>query len=296
VKKLQAVYNLNTQRFDLIHGADESEREEIIRAIWKEIKEQSKWHVLEMRLVKKESWLNDLLVLAESENYKTGIWQMDSAPFVTLPQSEDSEKSIEKFSKALKRQFRQELKRRLARLKEQGEVEFVTTRGYQADLMQKYFELEARSWKGRGGTAITNDPNVAGLHNDFARATAANDALFIYELKFKGKTIAMILSITYGRKTFFWKTSFNEEYKRFAPGNLLLKKVLDDCIRNGSWEFDMLCPASDYKKVWESGEYEHVAFYVFQRGLIGSLLWKWKFAVISRLRKFKNKTPQNAAG
>lgn len=33
VKKLQAVFNLNTQRFDLIHGADEGERETIVKAV-----------------------------------------------------------------------------------------------------------------------------------------------------------------------------------------------------------------------------------------------------------------------
>ena len=34
VRKLQAVYNLNTQRFDLIHGADEAEKAPIAQAIW----------------------------------------------------------------------------------------------------------------------------------------------------------------------------------------------------------------------------------------------------------------------
>ncbi len=294
IRKLQAVYNLNTQRFGLIHGADETERKEIIEAIWKEIKSQSKWHILEMRLVVKDSWLNDLLVLAERENYKTGIWQMDSAPFVTLPQGADKETLFEAYNKSLKSSFRLDLKRRLTRLKEQGKVDFVVTRGYQEELMQKYFELEAHSWKGRAGTAVTDDPNVIKLHDDFARAVAANNALFIYELKLDGKTIAMILSIMCGSKTFFWKTSYNEDYGRFSPGRLLLKEVLADCIRNDSNEFDMLCPASSYKKVWASGEREHAAFYIFRRGLIGSLLWRWKFTVISYLRKFKNKKAENA--
>src|SRR4028118_479314 len=109
VKSLEAVYNLNTQRFDLIHGADESERKEIIEAVWKEIKRQPKWQILEMRLVKNDSWLNDLLAVAEGENYRTGIWQMDSAPFVALPQGEDKEKLINEYFSSLKKNFRQDL-------------------------------------------------------------------------------------------------------------------------------------------------------------------------------------------
>ena len=288
-RKLQAVFNLNTQRFDLIHGADETERKEIIEALWKEIKKQKKWNVLELRLVKDGSWLNDLLALAGSENYKTGVWQMDSAPFITLPQGDDKEKLIEDFSKGLKRRFRQELKRRLRRLKELGKVEFVTTREYSPELMQRFFELEARSWKGRGGTAVACDARVEKLHEDFACAVAAENALSIYELKLDGKTIAMSINIKYDQKTVFWKTSFDENYSRFSPGNLVIQEFLTDCIRNGSTELDMLSPATDYKKVWASGEREHFAFYVFQRGIIGYLLWKWKFSVISRLRKFKNR-------
>ena len=292
VGKLQAVFNLNTQRFDLIHGADETERAEIVKAVWNEIKNLSKWRVLEMRLVKKDSWLKDLLAVAESENYRPGIWQMDGAPFVMLPQGDDKEKLIEEHFKNLKKSFRQELKRRLIRLKEQGEVEFVVTRGYSPELLQKYFELEARSWKGRGGTAVACDLKATKLHDEFARAVAAKNALYIYELKLDGKTIAMSLNIKYDRQTVFWKTSFDEEYKRFSLGNLLIREFTADAVRNDSTEIDMLSPATEYKKVWASGEREHAAFYVFRRGISGSLLWTWKFTVISRLRKFKNRAPK----
>jgi hypothetical protein len=291
VRKLQAVFNLNTQRFDLIHGSEESEREEIVRALWNEIKRLPGWDVLEMRLVRKGSWLSRLLELAESENCRTGVWPMDGAPFAALPQGADKEKLIEEFFNGLKRSFRQDLKRRLVRLKEQGAVEFVVTRGYSPELLQKYFELEARSWKGRGGTAVTCDPKVAGLHDDFARAAAAEtrNALFIYELKLDGKTIAMSLNIMYGRQTVFWKTSYDEDYKRFSPGNLLIREFLADAIRNDSVELDMLSPATGYKRVWASGEREHAALYVFRRGILGGLLWKWKFSLIDRLRKFKDR-------
>ena len=294
VRKLQAVFNLQTQRFDLIHGADETERQEIIKILWQEIKKQPKWDVLEMRLVKKDSWLNDLLTLAASENHQTGIWQMDGAPFVTLPKGKDKEKLIDEHFKGLKKHFRQELKRRLRRLKELGRVEFVLTRGYRTELMQKYFELEAQSWKGESGTAVLCDQKAVGLHDDFARAVAAYDALFIYELKLDGKPIAISINIRYDQKTIFWKTSFDEKYARYSPGNLVIQEFLGDCIRHGASELDMLSPATDYKKVWASGEREHAAFYVFRRGIIGNMLWSWKFFILSRLRRFKKTQPIRA--
>ena len=287
VRKLQAVFNLQTQRFDLIHGQGETEREEIVKAIWKEIKKQSKWDVLEMRLVKKDSWLGDLLVLAKSENYPTGIWKMDGAPFVRLPQSDDKEKLIEEYFNGLSKNRRQLLKKKLRYLEELGKVEFAVTRGYSAELVRKYFELESQGWKGRAGTALLADSRAVQLHDDFARATAEKDALFIHELKLNGETIAVYISIMYDRQTIGWKMSYDEEYSRFSPGNLLFREVLNECMRNGSTELDQLSPATYNKSLWASGEYEHVAFYVFRRGVFGYLLWKFKFSAISRLRKYK---------
>lgn len=294
VRKLQAVFNLQTQRFDLIHGKDETERKEVVGGIWNELKNLSKWHVLEMRLVKTDSWINDLLVAAESENHRTGIWQMDGAPFIALPVGDDKEKLKEQFYKSLRKHLRNELCRRLRRLEELGKVEFGKTRDYSPELMEKYFELEAKSWKGRNGTAVTCDPKVAKLHHDFAREVAVRNALFIYELKLDGKTIAMIVNIMYDKQTIHWKTSYDEDYARFSPGNLLFREALYDCIHNDSYEMDFLSPATSNKRFWATGEREHAAFYIFQRGIFGSMLWNWKFSAISRLRRFKSGTPKMA--
>jgi CelD/BcsL family acetyltransferase involved in cellulose biosynthesis len=296
VKKLQAVFNPNSPRFDLIHGGDETEREQIVKALWKEVKKQAKWNVLEMRLVKKNSWLNDLLAFAESEDYLTGIWEMDGAPFVSLPQSDDKEKLIEQFFNALSKNRRQLLKKKLRYLEELGTVEFTVTRGYSAELMAKYFELESHGWKGRAGTAASADLKTARLHDDFARAVAEKNALFIHELKLDGKTIAVYISIMYGKQTIGWKMSYNEEYARFSPGNLLFREVLNECMRNGSIELDQLSPATYNKSLWASGEYDHQAFYIFRRGIFGYLLWKFKFSAIKSLRKYKKNSLKKLFG
>lgn len=287
VKKLQAVFNLHSQRYDLVHGADEEERNEIINAVWTAIKILSKWDVLEIRLVKKDSWLNDLLAAAETENHRTGIWQMDSAPYITLPQAEDKERLIAAYFKGLSKNRRQLLKKKRRYLEEWGSVEFVSTRGYSAALIQRYLALESSGWKGRAGTAVVEDRNAARLYDDFARAVAAQNALLIYELKLDGAAIAMYISIMFDRQTVGWKMSYDENYARFSPGNLLFIEVLNDCMRNGSPELDQLSPATYNKSMWATGEYEHAAFYVFQRGIIGAMLWKWKFSIIGRLRRFK---------
>ena len=157
--------------------------------------------------------------------------------------------------------------------------------------MKTYFDLESKGWKGRGGTAVTDDPSVERLHEEFAREMAANHSLFVYELKLDSKTIAMSLNLRCDHETIHWKTSYDENYSRYSPGNLLFRELVSDCIRNGSPEIDFLSPATPYKRFWASGDREHVAFYLFRPGLIGSLLWSWKFRMIGGLRELKTKTP-----
>ncbi|HQU83307.1 MAG TPA: GNAT family N-acetyltransferase [Pyrinomonadaceae bacterium] len=290
VVKLGAIFNLQSQRFDLVHTADESEKDEILKAIWCEIKRQKGWNVFETRLTYKTSWLSDLLKIAESENYKTGVWEMDSAPFVSLPEGENKSVLIENYFKGLSKNRRKLLSKNLRHLQEIGKVEFCVTHGFSKELVEKYFALEAQSWKARAGTDVNSDEKIKNLHEDFARECAVQNVLFIHELKLDGKTIAMYLSIGFdAKRTIGWKMSFDENYARFSPGNVLFKEVLSECMRRNSTELDMLSPSNYNKKLFASGEREHCAFYIFQKGIYGSFLNFWKFEIVQRLRKFKEK-------
>ncbi len=286
--KLSSIFNLQSQRFDLIHTADENEKDEILKILWKEIKRQTKWSVFETRLTYKKSWLNDLLKLAESENYKTGVWEMDAAPFVTLPSGENKEKLIEDYFQSLSKNRRKLLNRNMRRLQEKGEVKFKLTQGYSKDLIEKYFALEAQSWKAEVGTDVNSDERIAQLHDDFARECADKDALFIHELKLDGKTIAMYISIAFEEnRTVGWKMSFDEEHAQNSPGNLLFKEVLSECMRRNSTELDMLSPANYNKNLFASGTREHAAFYIFQNNFIGKFMHFWKFTAAEKLRDYK---------
>lgn len=291
VTKLGSIFNLQSQRFDLIHTANESEKEEILNALWGEIKRQKGWNVFETRLTYKTSWLNDLLKIAEKENYKTGVWEMDDAPFVTLPEGENKSELIEDYFKNLSKNRRKLLSKNLRHLQEIGKVEFCVTQDFSQELIEKYFALEAQSWKARAGTDVNSDERITNLHEDFARECAAQNVLFIHELKLDGRTIAMYLSIGFDKKrTIGWKMSFDENYARYSPGNLLFKEVLSECMRQNSTELDMLSPSNYNKKLFASGVREHAAFYIFQKGVYGSFLNFWKFSVVSHLRKFKSKS------
>ncbi|MFZ1701751.1 MAG: GNAT family N-acetyltransferase [Pyrinomonadaceae bacterium] len=294
IRKLQAVFNLNTQRFDLIHGADESERKLIAAALWKGIRNQPGWQVVEMRLVDRDSWINDLLAEAERDHYHPGIWEMDSSPFIELPLDDDKEKVAEDYFKGLSKHFKQDLDRRLRRLKEQGQVDFCVTTDYVPALLQQFFDLEKQGWKGRERTSAGNDQRVSGLHDDFANAAGSGGSLFIYELKLDDKPIAMQLRLMFEKQTVCWKTAYDEDYARVSPGNLLFRQFTTEAINRGSSEIDLLSPPSQNKNMWATGKRKNAGFYIFRPGLVGWFCWRWKFTFISRIRQIRSSYRRSA--
>jgi Acetyltransferase (GNAT) domain len=288
VRILRGVFNLNTQRFDLVHGAREDERSEVIENVWTSLRERSDWDVIEFRLVRSDSWLVDVLSQAERAGYRTGLWQMDAAPYIDLSRPGGATDFIEDFFSGPRKHLRRELDRRIRRLHELGELKFIVTIGCSSEKLSTYFALEGGGWKGRAGTAVTDDARVEQLHREFAELLTEKENLVTYELTLDGKTIAMSLNIRDGEKLVHWKTSYDENFSRYAPGNILFRKLLTDCVEQDIKEIDFLSPSTQNKRVWATGEREHTALYIFRRGAIGSLIWVWKFGVVAWLRRLRD--------
>ncbi len=294
VRKLQAVFNPNTPQYDLIHGAKTGERPEIVDAIWKMLESSKGWDVFECRLVRADSWLSELVRTAHARGFPTGVWPMDTAPFVEVPAIQ-ADGSISSFFSGKRKHLGKELARRFKRLEEKGAVDFVVSREYCPEMIERYLELESKGWKGQGGTAAIFDERSAGLLKEFANSMAANGDLLVYELRLESVTIAMSLNIRSGGRVFHWKTTYDEEFSRYSPGNLLFRHLLTECSANGVGEIDFLCPSLPYKTAWATGERDHVAFYIFRPAFIGRMSWIWKFRIISRLRKLKKAYPRLVA-
>lgn len=291
INALSAVYDLNTPRYGLVHGGDDAERREIADALWNALTKSGEWDVLEARLVDTDDWFRDLLERSKTDGSSVGVWQMDPAPYIALPSRENGEQEIDAFFKGSRKHLGKELDRRLRRLRESGSVEFRVSREYSPELIDRYLTLESLGWKGRRGTAAVQHERSSRLHHDFARAVATAGAFYSYELVLDGRTIAMSLNVGLDTTMYHWRTSYDESFSKFAPGNLLFRRLLLDCVDDGVEKIDFLSPSSPYKRTWATGEREHVAYYVFRPSLLGRLARVWKFAVISRLRTFKARYP-----
>lgn len=287
IHAVQAVYDLNTPRFGLVHGREEAEQNAISEALWKALQKVGDWDVLEARMVNSGDRFRSILDRSGQDGNSLGVWQMDPAPYIELPRREGGDQALAAFFKGPRKHLGKELDRRFRRLSELGRVEFRISREYSPELIEEYLRLESLGWKGRRGTAAIQDQRAAELHHNFARSIADIGAFFAYQLVFEHKTIAMSLNVRLAKTMYHWRTSYDETFSKFAPGNLLFRRLLFDCVSDGLTEIDFLSPSTPNKRAWATGEREHVAYYIFRPSMVGRFARLWKFTLISRIRNYK---------
>jgi CelD/BcsL family acetyltransferase involved in cellulose biosynthesis len=124
---------------------------------------------------------------------------------------------------AVKGKHRRELERKRRRLEEELGAELGTVDLAQdAAAVEDFLALEASGWKGRSGTAL------ASMHGDaeFFRAICSSyrelGRLHLLSLQADGKRVAMACNLRAGDGVFCLKIAFDERWRRYSPGALLV--------------------------------------------------------------------------
>src|SRR5262245_50440892 len=124
---------------------------------------------------------------------------------------------------ALHRARRKEYRRQERRLAETGRLEYAALGpGDDADpWIEEFLELEANTWKGKGGCALSSNATDREYFMQVAREAFRRGKLMMLALRFNGRPIAYKLNFLSGVGSFAFKIAFDEEYARYSPGVLL---------------------------------------------------------------------------
>jgi len=148
-----------------------------------------------------------------------------------------------------------------------------------AAALREGFELEARGWKGAGGTAITQQPGLL----EFVTRHAASlvgagerppaSGVRLATLRLDGHLIAF-LYCWWGKDHIFTpKIAYDERHAECSPGKLVFCWNLRDLLRDGRWrQLDMAGPLADYNAKWATGSYNLATLVLGKPGLAGRLL------------------------
>jgi hypothetical protein len=113
-----------------------------------------------------------------------------------------------------------ELRRQRHRLEDTGIVAFEVASSPEriGPALEAFLALEAKSWKGKRGTALVQHPGDAAFIREAAPALAARGQFEIASLTRNGETLASGLILRDAGRAFFFKIAMDETAARTSPG------------------------------------------------------------------------------
>ncbi len=170
--------------------------------------------------------------------------------------------------------------------------------------LREGFELEARGWKGKAGTAITQQPSLMAFVARHATALAGTGprppvadreqevgiaacGVRIATLRLDGRLIAFLCCWRGKDCLFTPKIAYDETFAACSPGKLVFYWNLRSLLQAGDWRsLDMAGPLADYNAKWSTGTYPVATLVLGRPGLRGRLLVA-AYAARRRLRNWR---------
>jgi hypothetical protein len=87
---------------------------------------------------------------------------------------------------------------------------------------KRFLALEGAGWKGRSGTALTEDVEGLALFDGVTASCMAAGRLRVAELTLGDHPLASLIILCSERRCWFWKITFDERQAAHSPGRLLL--------------------------------------------------------------------------
>ncbi len=117
--------------------------------------------------------------------------------------------------------------------------------------LQEAFDVESRSWKGRIGSDLTHDPLRGPFYRACASLAAERGILRLSFMRIGGRPAAMQIGAECGNRYWLLKSSYDEDFARCSPGNLLLLESLRRASNHLS-SYEFLGTAERWTRVWTS--------------------------------------------
>ena len=180
-----------------------------------------------------------------------GRYSRPHAPFIDLRAT-----TMEQYTAALHSKLKRNLQQGGKRAQREGVVSFEVLRQPQSldELLAELFEVEYRSWKGDGGSAIKCDPEATRFYQAMTRWAVAKGCLYVFCLRLDGRLIAFDLCVAGGRTMFAFKTGYDQSFAaKLSPGNQMRLRVIEYLFATGQFDcYDFLGPVYPWKLEWTS--------------------------------------------
>ena len=271
VRTLRAPVNAHGGRFDAVRSLG-SDGDGAVYAVWQFLRQRDDWDLLQFRSTLEGSTVSRLAAAAMAEGFQTVQLPERPSPYVPVPDAD----LIERLPPNAK--LRSQLRQARRRLAERGPLNFYRVETADREALQHFYELEASGWKGREGSAILCAAKTRCFYDEMADSAARYGYFSLYMLEFKGRLIAAHYALTHRGRCYSPKVAYDEGFRQFAPGHLIVEEILRDCAARGIRGFDIMGPNDDWKMKWTSetlAVHHHLVF----RGTLGSLAHTLRYKI-----------------
>lgn len=204
---------------------------------------------------------------ARSRGYETIVQPTGHAPYLRLLGT------IQQHERALSRNLRHDVQRRLRRLCESGvvSVELSHGDGRLDELLAEGFDVEARSWKGERRTAIAARHETAQFYTQLGRWAAGAGWLRLAFLRLDGRAIAFQFDLELRSRYYSLKIGYDPAFERFSPGKQLTYMMVARAVARGLDAYELLGTDEPWKERWTLLSREQVTFRAFSPSPLGRL-------------------------
>jgi CelD/BcsL family acetyltransferase involved in cellulose biosynthesis len=287
-RKLRAPLTTGGVGVDVACALSGAEQEEALELIWKVIHQKKGWDVVELPSVFHDAAIESLPRLAQKDGHRTGSWLVPLIAFFSIPNGPAAKKDLEKYPRHPK--LRSKVRQRETKLSALGTVRLLRTEKDGNSELQRFYEMEASGWKGKGKSAIISDPRSRQFFDEVTREAERLGYLCLYTLELDGKPIAAHIGFTYRGRYWAAKSTYDESYRDYAPGHLIVKAILQDCSERGISEYVMGI-REDWKMEWTQDVRKRKYQCIFSKTLWGSALYAIRFPLRRRLSALKALRP-----
>lgn len=157
----------------------------------------------------------------------------------------------EEFENTLNSKMKSEMRRKLKKLSADHDVEFISPETDPGDALETYFSLHRNRWEESGSEGLLgNHENVDKFHRSLVHKFSNRGWLRFYFLMIDNEPAAAVYGFEYGGKLYGYNTGFDTKWSAFGVVKLLMHHIMEDSIRRGLSEYDLLCGDHPYKREW----------------------------------------------
>jgi hypothetical protein len=158
--------------------------------------------------------------------------------------------SFDAYVQGLSGNARRQLSKARRRLERQGQLELrvVEPNAELEPVLAESFALEAAGWKGHSKSAILSSAQMTGFWRSLFERYQGLGALRLSELRLDGGLVAFCLGIVHNARLYTLKTSYDERYAYYAPGNVLRLEMIKRCFEQEIDFQELLGPMLRWKQ------------------------------------------------